>query len=171
MNFSINSTALKFSILETTLRHVIKNSLPKCSGSETILSKHKEEQLVGYCKNMQMLGEKPLAPEIFFLIIHKYFTQNGIELLKINLKFLGKEIKILKNENESLKCKHKLISKELETFNNPDTCLLKIVLKYPASCLSLQPNKPDPTKLEKTEELARTKVKNMKRKKEVAAQK
>ncbi|CAG8745036.1 2941_t:CDS:2, partial [Cetraspora pellucida] len=54
-NSNVNLTALQFEILETMLRCAVKNGLPKCTESKTILSKHKEEQLVGYCKNIQRL--------------------------------------------------------------------------------------------------------------------
>ncbi|CAG8611792.1 15088_t:CDS:2 [Cetraspora pellucida] len=55
MNPSINLTASSFGISETTLRHAVEKGLPKCFDPGTVLSKHEEEQLVGYCKNMQKL--------------------------------------------------------------------------------------------------------------------
>ena len=55
-NPSVNSTASRFGIPETTLRRAVEKGLPKRSGPGTVLSKHEEEQLVGYCKNMQKLG-------------------------------------------------------------------------------------------------------------------
>ncbi|CAG8764969.1 5396_t:CDS:2, partial [Cetraspora pellucida] len=55
MNPSVNLTALQFGISEATLRHAVKNGLSKCTRPKIILSEHKEEQLVDYCKNMQRL--------------------------------------------------------------------------------------------------------------------
>ncbi|CAG8485974.1 16342_t:CDS:2 [Cetraspora pellucida] len=54
---SIRAITSRFRILSTTLRHAVKNNgLPNYRGPATILSTHEEQQLVGYCKNMQKLG-------------------------------------------------------------------------------------------------------------------
>jgi hypothetical protein len=53
---SIRGIAKYFGINETTLRRAIKNGVPSHSGPTTILTKEEEEQLVGYCLNMQRLG-------------------------------------------------------------------------------------------------------------------
>ncbi|CAG8536939.1 12096_t:CDS:2, partial [Cetraspora pellucida] len=66
---------------------------------------------------------------------------------------------------------YKLINEELETFKNPGTCPLKIALKYSTSQLSSQTNKQETCELEAAEEAAKSKAKNIKRKKEIAAQK
>ncbi|CAG8823190.1 5733_t:CDS:2, partial [Cetraspora pellucida] len=51
-NSSNNPTASK-----STLRHVIRNNGPlKRPGPNKVLTDHEEEQLVGYCLNMQRLG-------------------------------------------------------------------------------------------------------------------
>ncbi|CAG8744029.1 20853_t:CDS:2 [Cetraspora pellucida] len=54
---SYRSLAKKYSIPETTFRHAIKNdgSLDR-SGLAKVLTNHEEQQLVGYCLNMQRLG-------------------------------------------------------------------------------------------------------------------
>ncbi|CAG8741633.1 6530_t:CDS:2, partial [Cetraspora pellucida] len=54
---SINSVAKNFGLSEATLRHAAKNGGPsKHRNPSTILTKHKKNQLVGYCINMQWLG-------------------------------------------------------------------------------------------------------------------
>ncbi|CAG8800770.1 13601_t:CDS:1 [Cetraspora pellucida] len=56
-NPNICETAHSFGVSETTLSHAIKNNGSlKCPSHTTVLSKHEETQLVGYCKNMQQLG-------------------------------------------------------------------------------------------------------------------
>ena len=51
---SIRAAALKFGLAEATLRRAFKkNSIPDNSGPATVLSRYEEEQLVGYCINMQ----------------------------------------------------------------------------------------------------------------------
>ena len=51
---SINSVVKNFGIPETTLRQAVKNGgPPKHRGPSTILTEHEENQLVGYCINMQ----------------------------------------------------------------------------------------------------------------------
>ena len=54
---SIRAAASKFGLAEATLRRAFKkNSIPDKSGPATVLSSYEEEQLVGYCMNMQRLG-------------------------------------------------------------------------------------------------------------------
>ena len=54
---SIRSVARGFDIPESTLRRVIKNDGPlKRPGPNKVLTDYEEEQLVGYCLNMQRLG-------------------------------------------------------------------------------------------------------------------
>lgn len=53
---SVCATSSRFGIAETTLRHAKNNGVPNCLGCTTVLSKHEEEQLVEYCKNMQKIG-------------------------------------------------------------------------------------------------------------------
>lgn len=54
---SVNSVVKNFGIPETTLRHAVRNGgPPKRRGPSTILTEHEENQLVGYCINMQRLG-------------------------------------------------------------------------------------------------------------------
>jgi len=54
---SVNSIANDFGLSEATLRRAIKNGgPPNRQGPPTVLTKHEEEQLVGYCINMQKLG-------------------------------------------------------------------------------------------------------------------
>lgn len=54
---SVNSVAKDFGLSEATLRRAIKNgSLPNRQGPPTILTEHEENQLIGYCMNMQQLG-------------------------------------------------------------------------------------------------------------------
>src|SRR5436305_12732251 len=53
---SIRSIARKFDLSETTLRRAIKNDGPLARpGHSKALTDHEEEQLVGYCLNMQKL--------------------------------------------------------------------------------------------------------------------
>src|SRR5260364_445545 len=53
---SINSLAKDFGLSETTLRHAVTNgSPPKRLGAPNVLTSHEENQLVGYCINMQKL--------------------------------------------------------------------------------------------------------------------
>ncbi|CAG8772268.1 16479_t:CDS:2, partial [Racocetra fulgida] len=54
---SINSVAKSFGIPEATLRRAVKNgNPPNRTGPPTILTKHEEDQLAGYCINVQKLG-------------------------------------------------------------------------------------------------------------------
>ena len=54
---SINSVAKDFKLPEATLRRAFKNgSPPNHRGPSTILTEHEENQLVGYCINLQQLG-------------------------------------------------------------------------------------------------------------------
>ncbi|CAG8812453.1 15979_t:CDS:1, partial [Cetraspora pellucida] len=54
---SHRSLAKKYGIPETTFKCTIKNSGPLDHlGSAKVLTDHKEQQLVGYCLNMQRLG-------------------------------------------------------------------------------------------------------------------
>ncbi|CAG8502722.1 22494_t:CDS:1, partial [Cetraspora pellucida] len=54
---SIQAATLRLKVAEMTLRYANKNNhLPNCSGPSIVLSSHKEQELVGYCKNMQKLG-------------------------------------------------------------------------------------------------------------------
>ena len=54
---SVNSVAKSFGIPETTLRRAVKNNGPlNRSGPPNILTEHEENQLAGYCINIQRLG-------------------------------------------------------------------------------------------------------------------
>ncbi|CAG8450787.1 10101_t:CDS:1, partial [Gigaspora rosea] len=54
---SINSVAKSFGIPEASLRRAVKNgNPPNRTGPPTILTEHEEEQLAGYCINVQKLG-------------------------------------------------------------------------------------------------------------------
>ena len=53
---SIQSTARRFGLPESTLRRVLQNGIPTHSGPITVLTAEEEEELVGYCLNMQQLG-------------------------------------------------------------------------------------------------------------------
>ena len=54
---SINSLAKDFGLSETTLRRAVTNGgPPKRPGAPNVLTSHEENQLVGYCINMQKLG-------------------------------------------------------------------------------------------------------------------
>ncbi|CAG8783178.1 12753_t:CDS:2 [Cetraspora pellucida] len=54
---SVRSIAQEFDIPESTLRRVIRNNGPlKRPDPNKVLTDHEEEQLVGYCLNMQRLG-------------------------------------------------------------------------------------------------------------------
>src|SRR6184192_3203008 len=53
---SIRSIANHFGIKEFQLRHAIKNGLLSHQGPATVLTPEEEEELVGYCLNMQRIG-------------------------------------------------------------------------------------------------------------------
>ncbi|CAG8734529.1 11856_t:CDS:1, partial [Racocetra fulgida] len=54
---SVNSVAKSFGIAETTLRRAVKNgNPPNRTGPSTVLTEHEENQLAGYCINVQRLG-------------------------------------------------------------------------------------------------------------------
>jgi hypothetical protein len=54
---TVNGTANRFGLSEATLRRAINNGGPlNCSGPAKYLTDHEEQQLVGYCMNMQRLG-------------------------------------------------------------------------------------------------------------------
>src|ERR1700751_1050794 len=54
---SVNRTALKFGINRNSVRRAIANDGPLGRrGPPNVLTNHEEEQLVGYCINMQKLG-------------------------------------------------------------------------------------------------------------------
>ncbi|CAG8642985.1 2446_t:CDS:1, partial [Cetraspora pellucida] len=54
---SYRSFAKKYGIPETTFKHAIKNDGPLDHlGPAKVLTDHEEQQLVGYCLNMQKLG-------------------------------------------------------------------------------------------------------------------
>ena len=56
-NPSANKIAKEYGIPRTTFDRAIKNdSPPKRRGPPTVLTEHEENQLVGYCINMQKLG-------------------------------------------------------------------------------------------------------------------
>ena len=53
---SMRGIASRFGVPPSTLQRAIKNGIPSRSGPNTILTKEEEEELVGYCINMQRLG-------------------------------------------------------------------------------------------------------------------
>lgn len=54
---SINSLAKDFGLSEATLQRAVKNGRPpQYPGAPSVLTSHEENQLVGYCINMQKLG-------------------------------------------------------------------------------------------------------------------
>ncbi|CAG8518584.1 3205_t:CDS:1 [Cetraspora pellucida] len=197
-----NSNAISFDHLDPSLitEHIDSNSLSSSYFSQlNFLSSFHSLQLnfLSLLHSFQQINENLSILEIiFFSISHQYSIQHGINSLKTDLMFLEKEIEILKKKNKLLKRKYETINKKLKTFKNSDICLLKLALKYPTPCFSLQTNKSkpnnikphsQPTKKRKTllfaklfinetslwelneaEELVRTKAENVKRKKDAA---
>src|SRR5436305_15280144 len=53
---SMRGIANRFGVPPSTLQRAIKNGVPSRSGPNTILSQEEEQELVGYCINMQRLG-------------------------------------------------------------------------------------------------------------------
>ena len=67
---SISSLAKDFGLAETTLRRAIKNGgPPNRPGAPNVLTAHEENQLVGYCINMQKLGFGLTRSEVNHCII------------------------------------------------------------------------------------------------------
>src|SRR6201985_649172 len=53
---SIRHIAVRFELTNTTLRRSLKKGIPTHSGLVTVLTTEEENELVGYCLNMQQLG-------------------------------------------------------------------------------------------------------------------
>ncbi|CAG8769755.1 23467_t:CDS:1, partial [Gigaspora rosea] len=103
------------------------------------------------------------------------------------VEFLRSEIEALRIENKMLKEENVLIKEELETFKNPGTSPLKLVLKYPTSQRKDQEANGQPKKrktlpfarlltsdqswqeIKEAEELVNKKAEDVKRRKEEAA--
>ncbi|CAG8569825.1 15664_t:CDS:1 [Racocetra fulgida] len=74
---SKRSIARDFGIPESTLRHAILNSGPlNCPEPNKVLTDHEEEQLVGYCLNMQRIGFGLSKSGVNFCVL-KIICKNG----------------------------------------------------------------------------------------------
>ncbi|RIB08442.1 hypothetical protein C2G38_2211667 [Gigaspora rosea] len=72
---SINGLAKDFGLSETTLWRAVSNGGPlKCPDAPNVLTSHEENQLVGYCINMQKLGENSLNASQIWNMDETVFT-------------------------------------------------------------------------------------------------
>ncbi|CAG8803689.1 12806_t:CDS:2, partial [Cetraspora pellucida] len=148
LNLSLSTKKTDF-LLSLTKQTLLSPSLPTSSLSSSSLPST-------LLSSFLLLSSLLLSSSLFSS------SHISLESLKIENEHLKKEIKQL----EKMKQNYITMQEELETFKKPGTSSLKLILKYPASCL-LSANET----LKEADNLAKKKVEKTKRKKEVAAQK
>jgi len=79
---SIRQVALKYKVAEQTLRDAIAKGAPKCPGSPTLLTAKEENELVGYCLNMQSLGFGLTKEAVNTMVVQMLATKNKKNLTK-----------------------------------------------------------------------------------------
>ncbi|CAG8737253.1 13535_t:CDS:2 [Cetraspora pellucida] len=137
------------------------------------------------CLDPFLLTEQFNEPADQPLILPLLSQPNHFHFTRLNVNSLKEENIILKNENDLLRSQVEKLNEELETYKNPGTCALRLALKYPFEPMSFLPKKKRKTlpfarllieeeswhQLNELNEKAERKAEEIKRKKEIAAQK
>ena len=83
---SIRETGRTLDVHESTLRRAIKNGISKRSGFPTVLRVEEENELVGFCENMQKLGFGLSEDAVNYTVLRFW----KLMVVRINILFLKK---------------------------------------------------------------------------------